>query len=92
MAFIDGVEAESTIMHLSNTLPDIRIAVHKNVIEEKLLMTGRLLTLNMIQTKRGWMIAGSGLVLVLLVQLYFIGCKVLQKRRHLRALEEVKKL
>ena len=29
MAFIDGVEGENTIFHMSNTLPDIRIAATK---------------------------------------------------------------
>merc|ERR1719478_984539 len=29
MAFIDGIEGENTIMHYSNTLPDIRIASTK---------------------------------------------------------------
>ena len=53
--FIYGVEGEQTIMHLSNSLPDIRIAVHKNALEEQLLVLGRLLTLNMVKTKEGWM-------------------------------------
>ena len=92
MAFIDGVEGENTIMHMSNTLPDIRVAVSKNVLEENLLLIGRVVTLNMVQTKKGWMYAGTVLVLFLLVQLFFIGKAVLHKRRHLRALDEVKKL
>ena len=72
--------------------PSLLSQVHKNVLEEQLLVAGRVLTLNQIQTKRGWMRAGGLLVFVLVVQLYFIASKVMQKRRHLRALEQVKKM
>ena len=41
MAFIDGVEGENTIMHMSNTLPEFRIAAATNHIEEYALMVGR---------------------------------------------------
>ena len=41
MAFIDGVEGENTIMHMSNTLPEFRIAAPSNYIEEYLLAAGR---------------------------------------------------
>ena len=41
MAFIDGVEGENTIMHMSNTLPEFRIAAPSNWIEEYLLGAGR---------------------------------------------------
>jgi len=93
MAFIDGVEGENTIMHMSNTLPDIRIAATRpNEWEQPLLMVGRVVTLNMIQTKQGWTLAGSGVVCVVLLQLMLLAKAVMQKRRHLRALEEVKKM
>ena len=49
-----------------------------------------IVTLNNIKTKEGWMIAGGFIIFALLVQLYFVGSTVLQKRRHLRALDEVK--
>merc|ERR1719421_1230024 len=55
MAFIDGVEGENTIMHMSNNLPDIRIAATKdNKWEAHLLLLGRIVTLNTVQTKEGW--------------------------------------
>ncbi len=92
MAFIDGVEGEQTIMHVSNNLPDIRIAAANNKIERYLLLAGRFATLNMIQTTSGWTTVG-GIVLVLLVyQLYVILTAVLHKRRHLRAMSDVKNL
>jgi len=91
MAFIDGVEGENTIMHMSNNLPDIRIAVAKDYLEDTLLTVGAVVTLNVIQTKKGWMYAASLLVLFLLVQLFFIAKAVLQKRRHLRALDDLTK-
>jgi len=90
MAFIDGVEGENTIMHMSNTLPEFRIAAASNHIEEYALLIGRVVTLNNIKTKEGWMIAGGLIIVVLLAQLYFVGSSVLHRRRHLRALEEVK--
>merc|ERR1719421_382668 len=81
MAFIDGVEGENTIMHMSNTLPDIRIAaVKNNKLEAHLLTLGRVLTLNMIKTRDGWMTAGTVLVCLLLLQLVFIAKAVMQKR------------
>mmetsp|Transcript_45327 Transcript_45327/g.90495 ORF Transcript_45327/g.90495 Transcript_45327/m.90495 type:complete len:93 (-) Transcript_45327:226-504(-) len=92
MAFIDGVEGENTIMHMSNTLPDFRIAVSKNALEDNLMMIGRVLTLNTVQTKKGWMTIGAILVGLLLIQLVYVGKAVLQKRRHLRALDDVKKM
>jgi hypothetical protein len=93
MAFIDGVEGESTIMHLSNTLPDIRIAATKaSKWEAELLSIGAMLTLNVIQTKQGWITAGGIVLLLLFVQLVLVAKAVLQKRRHLRALEDVKKM
>jgi len=92
MAFIDGVEGENTIMHMSNTLPEFRIAAPSNHIEESLLAVGRVVTLNNIKTKQGWMIAGGVIIALLLVQLYFVLSAVLQKRRHVLALEEVTKM
>merc|ERR1719231_895494 len=85
MAFIDGVEGENTIMHMSNTLPDFRIAVSKNALEDNLLMVGRVVTLNTVQTKKGWMTIGGLIVCVLFIQLVSVAKAVLQKRRHLRA-------
>merc|ERR1719198_1266704 len=73
MAFIDGVEGENTIMHYSNTLPEFRIAAPTNYIEEYLLTAGRIITLNNIKTKQSWMYAGGVIILLLVVQLYFVG-------------------
>merc|ERR1719478_1321160 len=88
MAFIDGVEGENTIMHMSNTLPDIRIAAMRaNKWEEHLLVLGRIATLNTIQTREGWTIAGGVLLGLLLLQLIVVIKAVVQKRRHLRALD-----
>ena len=91
MAFIDGVEGENTVMHMSNNLPDIRIAAEKDLLEESLLSFGRVITLNTVQTKKGWMYASSGVVLFLLVQLFRIAKQVLKQRRHLRALDDLTK-
>ena len=92
MAFIDGIEGENTIVHTSNNLPDIRIAATKpSDLEEQLLLIGRIVTLNVMQTREGWKQAGMGLLLLLALQVMFVGKAVLQKRRHLRALDEVKK-
>ena len=92
MAFIDGVEGENTIMHLSNSLPDIRIAPYKNAFEERMLVIGRFVTLNQIQTTAGWMYFGGLIVFLLAIQLFMIGKEVLKQRKHLRALDEVKKM
>ena len=93
MAFIDGIEGENTIVHTSNNLPDIRIAATKpSDLEEQLLLIGRIVTLNVMQTREGWKQAGMGLLLLLALQVMFVGKAVLQKRRHLRALDEVKKM
>jgi len=91
MAFIDGVEGENTIMHMSNTLPDMRIGVKKDNIEDMLLFVGRILTLNNVKTKTGWMYVGGFLVLLLMLQLYQVAKSVIRKRRYVRTLEEVKK-
>jgi len=93
MAFIDGVEGENTIMHMSNSLPEIRIAATRsNKYEDYLLIIGRVVTLNQVQTKQGWTTASFVLLFVLfMLSANFIKTMV-QKRRHLRALEEVKKL
>jgi hypothetical protein len=50
------------------------------------------MTLNMIQSKEAWTMAGGAILLILLAQLLLISKAVLQKRRHLRALEDVKKM
>ena len=93
MAFIDGAEGENTIMHHSNNLPDIRIAATKpSDLEENMLVVGRIVTLNVIQTREGWKNAALGLVGLLALQLFIVAKAVLQKRRHLRALDEVKKM
>merc|ERR1719478_160887 len=93
MAFIDGVEGDNTIMHMSNSLPDIRIAATgTGGWEDTFLLVGRVMTLNMIQSKEGWTMAGGAILLILLAQLLLISKAVLQKRRHLRALEDVKKM
>jgi len=93
MAFIDGVEGENTIMHMSNNLPDIRVAaVQDSVWEPHLLSLGRLVTLNVIQTKEGWTYAGGILLAGVVLQLLLVGKAVMDKRRHLRALDEVKKM
>jgi len=92
MAFIDGVEGENTIMHMSNTLPDIRIGVHKNAWEEGLLSIGSVVSLNQIHTKKGWTQFGMGVVFLLLLKLFSVAKAVLHKRRHLRALDDVKKM
>lgn len=90
MAFIDGVEGENTIMHMSNSLGEIRIAPHKNIFMDYALVAGRVLTLNMVKSTQGWMVAGGVLLFGAALQLYLLGSKVLHQRRHLRALEEVK--
>ena len=41
MFFVDGVEGEKTIIHLSNRPPEIRVVAKKDSIEETLLMIGR---------------------------------------------------
>ena len=79
-------------MHLSNSLPDIRIAPYKNAFEERMLVIGRFVTLNQIQTTAGWMYFGGLIVFLLAIQLFMIGKEVLKQRKHLRALDEVKKM
>ena len=84
---------ENTIMHVSNNLPDIRIALSKpSDLETTLLLVGQVVTLNTVQTKDGWKKVGTGLLALLALQLIIVGKAVLQKRRHLRALDEVKKM
>ena len=80
-------------MHVSNNLPDIRIALSKpSDLETTLLLVGQVVTLNTVQTKDGWKKVGTGLLALLALQLIIVGKAVLQKRRHLRALDEVKKM
>ena len=57
-----------------------------------LLTIGRVATLNCIQTKQGWTyVGGVALTLVLLKGITW-SQTMLQKRRHLRALDDVKKM
>merc|ERR1719387_2264895 len=54
MAYIDGVEGENTILHQSNTLPDIRVAASRtSSVITGALVVGRVVTLNQIQTEEG---------------------------------------
>jgi len=92
MAFVDGVEGEKTIMHLSNSLPEMRVVAREDKLEDSLLTFGRVITLNTIKTKKGWLMVAALCLGLFMVQLYFIGSAVLQKRRHLRALDDVKKM
>jgi hypothetical protein len=92
MAFVDGVEGENTIVHLSNTLPDLKVVIAQDKLEDYLLTFGRVITFNTVQTKKGWMTAAGILIVLLVIQLYYIAAAVLQKRRHLRALDDVKKM
>ena len=79
-------------MHMSNNLPDIRIAANKpSALEEHLLLVGRIVTFNVLKTKAGWKQAGIVLLGLLALQVLMIGKAVLQKRRHLRALDEMTK-
>jgi len=88
MAFIDGVEGENTILHMSNTLPEFRIAEASNHIEEYALTIGRFITLNQIKTKEGWMIAGGLIIFLLLLKLYSVGSAAMRWRQHLKAVNE----
>ena len=93
MIFSDSVEEEAPrMLHLSNTLPEMRIALKNEPFEKAMLMIGRVLTLNAIKTKEGWMSAAVIGLVLFIIQLYYVGSAVLHKRRHLRALENVKKL
>mmetsp|Transcript_21119 Transcript_21119/g.59045 ORF Transcript_21119/g.59045 Transcript_21119/m.59045 type:complete len:117 (-) Transcript_21119:315-665(-) len=92
MFFVDGADSESTLTHLSNSLPDMRITESVDAVEGAAILIGRILSFNMIKSKRGWMILAAVALVVICIQVYFIGSAVLQKRRHLRALEDVKKL
>ena len=92
MTFIDGEEGENTIMHYSNVLPDLRIAAESHQLEATLLKIGKLATLNIVQTKQGWMVAGGVLGALAAFQVYAIFSTVIKRRRHLRALEDVKRM
>uniref|UniRef100_A0A7S4BJE8 Translocon-associated protein subunit beta n=2 Tax=Chrysotila carterae TaxID=13221 RepID=A0A7S4BJE8_CHRCT len=78
--------------HLSNSIGEMRVTPPKDNLEENLLLVGRVLTLNVIQTKSGWTVAAVLALIAIGAQLYFVGSTVMQKRRHLRALEDIKKL
>merc|ERR1712228_256651 len=90
MVFVEFTDGEQTITHLSNSLPEMHVSPKKDTLGENLLMIGRILTFNVIKTKQGWMAAAVIVICLVAVQLHVIGSKVLHKRRHLRALEDVK--
>ena len=51
------------VMHMSNTLPDIRSAAPASSPWETYLLTvGRVVTLNTIQTREGWSYVGAALL------------------------------
>ena len=51
-----------------------------------------MITFNAIKTKQGWVWAGGFAAVFGLMQLYYISSAILQKRRRIKALEELKKL
>ena len=53
---------------------------------------GRLITFNTIKTKKGWVWAGGIAALFGVMQTYYIGSAIMQKRRRIKALEDVKKM
>ena len=80
-------------MHMSNTLPDFRVALTRDSKwEAHLLFLGRIVTLNIVQTKEGWSYAGGILLAFIALQVMLVAKALVDKRRHLSALEEVKKL
>ena len=91
MVFVDGVEGENTITHHSNSWGIIQIEPGVKMADLALKL-GQYLTFNTIKTKKGWMLFLGLVALFALVQLYYIGSAILQKRRHLRALDDVKKM
>lgn len=92
MVFVDGVEGESTITHHSNSWPEIRVMDPEDSLADYLLMFGRLITFNTIKTKKGWVWAGGIAALFGVMQTYYIGSAIMQKRRRIKALEDVKKM
>lgn len=92
MVFVDGVEGESTITHHSNSWPEIRVMDPEDSLADYLLMFGRLITFNTIKTKKGWVWAGGIAALFGVMQTYYIGSAIVQKRRRIKALEDVKKM
>jgi hypothetical protein len=92
MVFVDGVEGDSTITHHSNSWPEIRVMDPEDSIADYLLMIGRLVTFNTIKTKKGWVWAGGFAALFGIMQTYYIGSAIMQKRRRIKALEDVKKM
>jgi len=91
MEFVDGVEGEATIKHYSNGWPEIQAVDPGDSLADYVLMFGRLLTFNMIKTKKGWMYAGGALAAILIVQLFFIVKAMMARRRHMKALTELSK-
>ena len=96
MAFIDGVEGENTsACHATSQRPrpDIRIAAPASSPWETYLLTaGRVVTLNTIQTREGWSYVGAALLAYVVLQVALTVKAVIQKRQHLRALDDVKKM
>ena len=58
----------------------------------QLLLIGRVITLNIVQSKEGWLYAGCAVLALIFLQVVMITKSVMHKRRHLRALEDVKKM
>ena len=52
----------------------------------------RMVTFNTIKTKKGWVWAGGFAALFGIMQTYYIGSAIMQKRRRIKALEDVKKM
>ena len=78
---------------LGLALPDIRVAASRTSgLVDVALVVGRVVTLNQIQTVEGGKKALYALGGLVGLQLLFIGKGLLTKRRHLRALDEVKKM
>ena len=51
-----------------------------------------MVTFNTIKTKKGWVWAGGFAALFGIMQTYYIGSAIMQKRRRIKALEDVKKM
>lgn len=82
---------EESKMHTSNRLPDLRVLEERDWTTTALLV-GRVVTLNIVKTKRGWMVVAGIILILLLLQLSVVTRAVLQKQRHLRALGDAKKM
>ena len=87
MVFIDGVEGEDTVTHMSNRLPDMKVGLANDQLEETLLTIGKIATLNVVQTKQGWVYASALIILGLGALLVGLVRKTLHNWRYLRALD-----